>query len=71
MFSVALVCVFVCLLVIYYSTSYERIVMKFYGGVRHGKRTMRLDFGSDLNHHADCPISNPAITQHIIRFSGF
>ena len=35
MFLVALVCVFVCLFVCgqHYSKSYERIAMKFYGGV--------------------------------------
>ena len=30
--------------------------MKFYGGVRGVKRNKWLDFGSDLDHHADFPI---------------
>ena len=43
--------------------------MKFYGRVRCGKRSKGLDFGSNLDHHADCPSS--AITQQImIKFSG-
>ena len=25
-----------------------------------------LDFGSDPDHHADCPIGNPTITQQIM-----
>ena len=40
--------------------------MKFYGGVRGGKRNKRLDFGIDPDHHADCPIGNLAITQQIM-----
>ena len=40
--------------------------MKFYGGVRGGKRNKSLDFGSDTDHHADWPIGNPSITQHIM-----
>ena len=40
--------------------------MKFYGGVRGGNRNMWLDFDSNLDCHADCPIRNPAITQHIM-----
>ena len=43
--------------------------MKFYGGVRIGKRSKWLDFGSDLDHYADGPIRNPATTQQVI--SGF
>ena len=39
--------------------------MKFYGGVRGGKRSKWLDFGSDPDHHADCPIENVAISQQI------
>ena len=37
--------------------------MKFYGGVQDGKRNKWLNFGGDMDHYADCPIGNPAITQ--------
>ena len=40
--------------------------MKFYWGVWGGKRNKWLDFGSDTDHHADCPIRNQAITQWIM-----
>ena len=43
--------------------------MKFYGGVRGGKKNKWLYFGSNLDHHADCPMGNPTITQQIM--SGF
>ena len=43
--------------------------MKFYGGVQGGDRNKRLDFGRNLDHHADYSIENLAITQHIV--SGF
>ena len=36
MFLVAFICLFVCYQ--HYSKTYERIVMKFYGGVRGGKK---------------------------------
>ena len=39
---------------------------KFYGGVRGDKRNKQLNFGGDLDHHVDCPIRNPAITQQIM-----
>ena len=45
--------------------SYEWIAMKFYC-IWSGKRNKWLDFNSDLDHHADCPIGNPAIIQQII-----
>jgi len=32
-----------------YSKSYERILLKFFGGVRRGSRNSRLDFGDDLD----------------------
>ena len=45
--------------------------MKFYGKVQGGQRNKGLDFGSNLDHHADCPIRSLAITQQImIKFSG-
>ena len=40
--------------------------MKFYGGVHGGKRNKSLDFGNDLDHHADNLIGNLAITQQIM-----
>ena len=40
--------------------------MEFYIGVLGGKRNKWLDFRRDLDHHADCPIRNPAITQEIM-----
>ena len=40
--------------------------MKFYTGGWGCKRNKWLDFGSDLNHHADCPIGNPSVTQQIM-----
>ena len=40
--------------------------MKLYGGVQGGKRNKWLDFGSDPDLHADCPVGNPAITQQIM-----
>ena len=42
---------------------------EIYGGVSGGERNKWLDFGSDSDHHADCPIGNLAITQQIM--SGF
>ena len=53
MFLVALVCLFVCLSVClpvdqHYSQSYERIEMKFYGGVLGSTMKNRLNFGGDL-----------------------
>ena len=65
-FSVALVCLFFSVWYQYYSKSYEEIAMKFYKGVRIAKRNKWLDFGSSLDHHANCPIGNPAITQQIM-----
>ena len=43
--------------------------MKLYGGAWGGKSNKRIDFGSDPDHHADCPIKNAAIIQQIM--SGF
>ena len=40
--------------------------MKFYGGVQGGKIYKLLDFVSDPDHHADCPIKCPTITQQIM-----
>ena len=40
--------------------------MKFYGGVKGGKRNQRLHSGSDPDNHAVCPIGNPDITQQIM-----
>ena len=50
MFLVALVCLFVCLSVCgqHYSKSYERIGMKFYGGVLGSTMKNGLNFGGDL-----------------------
>ena len=45
----------------HYLKSYERIAMKFYGGIWDGKRNKWLDFGTNPDHHADCPIGNLAI----------
>ena len=59
MFSVAFVCLFVCYQ--HCSKSYERIAMKFYGGVRGGKRNKWLNLGGDLDHHADCPIRSHTV----------
>ena len=52
-----------------YPTSHERIAMKIYGGVWGGKRNKWLDFGSNMDYHADFPIGNPGISQQIM--SGF
>ena len=51
MFLVALVCLFVCLSVCgqYYSKSYERIGVKFYGGVLGGTMKNGLHFDGDLS----------------------
>ena len=35
--------------------------MKFHGGVCCDNRNKLLDFGSDLDHLANCPIGHPAI----------
>ena len=50
MFLVALVCLFVCLSVCgqHYSNTYERIGMKFYGGVLGSTMKNWLNFGGDL-----------------------
>ena len=54
MFGVALVYLFVCLFVClsacgqHYSKGYERIGMKFYGGVLGSTMKNRLNFGGDL-----------------------
>ena len=42
------------------------MAMKLYGGFYDGKKNKLLDFGSDSDHHADCPIRYPAITQQIL-----
>ena len=50
MFLVALVCLSVCLSVCgHYSKSYERIGVKFYGGVLCSTMKSRLHFGGDLS----------------------
>ena len=45
------------------------VVIKFYGRVRGSKRNKWLNFGGDPDHHVNCPIGNPSITQQIM--SGF
>ena len=50
----------------HYTRNYERILMKFDEGVQDGTRYKYLDFGSDLDHHVDCPFGNPVITQYIL-----
>ena len=55
MFLVALVCLSV-LSVINSSLIKNGPQMTFHGGVRDSKRKKRLDFGSDSDHHVDCPI---------------
>jgi len=39
-----------------YSKTYERILMKFFGGVRCGQRTIQLDFGDDPDYDPDSEI---------------
>ena len=52
MFSETFVCLFVCLSVSNITKkSYERIAMKFYGGVWGGKRNKQLNVGGDLDHN--------------------
>ena len=66
MFSVALV---VCCSSVFLSVS--NITQKFLNSLQWNymerpgvaKKNKWLDFGSDLDHLADCPIGNPAITQ--------
>ena len=51
MFLVELVCLSVCLFVYLWTTlikSYERIGMKFYGGILGSTMKNRLNFGGDL-----------------------
>ena len=43
--------------------------MKFYGGIRGGKRNKWLDFGSNPDHHVDYSVRSMTITKHIM--SGF
>ena len=43
--------------------------MRFYGGVRDGEGNKSLDFGSNLDHYADCPVGDLAIIHQIM--SGF
>ena len=59
------VCLSVCLLATLLKMLW-RIVIKFYGEVRVGKTNQWLDFGSDPDHHADCPIGNLAITLQLM-----
>ena len=40
--------------------------MKLYGGIQIGNRNKWLYVGGDPDHHADCQIGNPAITQHMM-----
>ena len=47
------ICLFVCLQ--HYSENYERIAMKFYEVVQGDRRNKWLNFGGDLDHHADSP----------------
>ena len=45
------------------------IAMRFYRrvrGHRGGKRNVKLYFGGNPDHHTDCPISNPVITQKVM-----
>ena len=44
--------------------SCEWIAVKFYGGVRDGKRNTWLNFGKYPDHNSDYPIGNPTIAQH-------
>ena len=66
MFSVALVC-----LTFFPSVLSQNV--KFYGGAQDSKRNKWLNFGGDIDQHADSPVGNPAITQQIISWimSGF
>ena len=40
--------------------------MKFVEGSRVVKKNKWLDFDSSPDHHADCPIRNPVVKQHIM-----
>ena len=79
MLSVVLNSLFVCLsvslslsLFVYFLTTLlilivlEWIVIKSYEGVGGGNRNKLLNFSGDLDHHFDCPIGNPAVTQQIM-----
>ena len=61
MFSVVL---FFCLPVCqqHYSKSYQWILIKFSEQLGNDIKNNQLNFGADLDHHADCPNGNPAIT---------
>ena len=65
MFSVAFVCLSICLLAMLRKKSYERIVMTLYRVVQCGKRSEQ-NFSDGLDYHADCPVRNPSITQQFI-----
>jgi len=61
MFLVRSVCVSVCLSVCPsdYSQTCERILTKFFGGVGHGSRTKRYNFGGDPDHASDLGVQSP------------
>ena len=78
MFSLASVCLFVHLsCFLFVSVSLSSITQKVMNELQWdfmeesagGKRNKLLNFGGDLDHHADCPIKTLAITQQVI--SGF
>ena len=66
MFLVLLVCLPVCLLATLLKKSHERITTKFDGGAWGGKTD--LDFGHNPDHHADCPIGNPAFLGYLTNY---
>ena len=45
------VCVRVCVCAQNISKSYDRILVKFFGGLGRGQRTNRLEFGGDPGHN--------------------
>ena len=51
-------------LLAFFVLCYKLIVLTFYGGVLDGKRNKLLNYGGDLDHHADSLIGNPAVTHH-------
>ena len=69
MFSVAFVCLSFCLLAKLLNISQKvlnGLRWNFMAGSGGGKRNKWLNFGDDSDHHADCPIRNPTITQQIM-----
>jgi len=61
MFLVRSVCLSLCLSVCPsdYSQNCERILTKFFGGVGHGSRTKRYNFGGDPDHASDLGVQSP------------